>query len=174
VPATKFTKEQHLQYLNMLGVVGTRWQHVLLGLPEYQNSNGWGLLTNLWSQGRVKMSTAYSYMKELKSPTTQRSFILNAIKAGLVLCDDRDLMLELTGHKGDQQALEKRRALERRKNGRPGNSRRGLSSPEIWLSQELREKLDIFFDEAIDELVKAAEGITAHTTTSAGAVQSAA
>lgn len=162
--ATKYTNAQHVQYLNMLGVVGKRWEQALHGHPECQTSIGWNLLTNLWSQGRVKMTTAYSFMKELKSSTTQRSFILNAIRAGLILCNDATLMVELTGTEEERRALAKRRSTEQKRKGKTGDKdygRRGLSSPEIWLSHAFREKLDVFFDEAIEELIKAASAIEA-------------
>jgi hypothetical protein len=150
---TKYSSGQHAEYLKMLSVIGTKWSHAMLEKPEYANSAGWNLLTNLWNRDKVKMSDAYTFLKELRSPTTQRKFILEAIRSEFVECSDRELTDELRGVRRG-----------RRTTTNVSVSRRGAASPEIWLSARVRRSLDLLFDEAIEELIKVASTISAQAS----------
>jgi hypothetical protein len=137
----RYTREDQDAYFRMLGVVGTRWEGAV-GRADYRNSIGWNLLTRLWREGRIKMSTAYDFMPDVKSPTTRRLWIQKAIADGIVESSDAALVRQL-------------------RSGKKPKLPRGQNSPDIWLNAEIRAKIDAFMDDVLDELLKTARDIRA-------------
>ena len=142
MPEGRYTQEDQDAYFRMLAVVGTRWEEAI-GRADYRNTTAWNLLTRLWRAKRVKMSAAYDFMPEVKSPTTRRLWLQKAIAEGIVECADARLVAQLRG-------------------GKKPSLPRGQSSPEVWLNAEIAAKIDRFMDDVIDELLKTADGVKAH------------
>ena len=142
MPPSRYTPEDQDAYFRMLAVVGTRWEDAI-GRGDYRNTTAWNLLTRLWRAKRVKMSAAYDFMPEVKSPTTRRLWIQKAIADGVVDCADERLVTALRS--GKKPALP-----------------RGQNSPEIWLNAEIAGKIDRFMDDVLDELLKTAASVRAH------------
>jgi hypothetical protein len=142
MPDSRYTQEDQDAYFRMLAVVGTRWEEAI-GRADYRNTTAWNLLTRLWRAKRVRMSTAYDFMPEVKSPTTRRLWLQKAIADGVVECADARLVAALRA--GKKPALP-----------------RGQNSPEVWLDAEIGAKIDRFMDDVLDELLKTAEGVKAH------------
>ena len=140
MPGSKYTRDEHQKYFEMLDVIGTRWQ-TAVGRPEYRNSTGWNLLTRLWREGPVKMSHAYEFMRDVRSPTTRRAWVQKAITDGLVECSDTTLAQKL-----------------RTGSGKP-TLPRGQSSVEISLNPSVAERVGAFMDEVLDELLKTADTV---------------
>jgi hypothetical protein len=147
MPVRRYAREDHEAYFRMLAIVGTRWEEAV-GRAEYRSQTGWNLLTRLWREGRVKMSTAYEFMREVKSPTTRRLWIQKAIADSIIECSDTGLMREL--RKGRKPALP-----------------RGQNSPDIWLNPEIAAKIDAFMDDVLDELLRTARDVSARAGASA-------
>ena|ERR1051326_2151562 len=141
----KYARDDYEAYFGMLGVLGTRWE-IAVGHPGYRNSTGWHLLTKLWRQGPTKMADAYAFLTEIKSADKKRKLVEGAIKDELIECSDAMLVRKIRGK------------LQEGENPEP---RRGKVSPDIWLSSEMNERIDIFLDEVIDELIKTAASIKA-------------
>lgn len=139
MPVPRYTRAEHEAYFKMLAVVGTRWEDAI-GHPEYRNSTGWNLLTRLWREGRVKMSSAYEFMRDVKSPTTRRLWIQKAIADRIVECSDDHLVRQV-------------------RSGRKPSLPRGQNSPDIWLNPEIVAKIDAFLDDVLDELLRTAEQV---------------
>jgi hypothetical protein len=146
MPLQRYAREDHEAYFRMLAVVGTRWEEAV-GRAEYRSQTGWNLLTRLWREGRVKMSTAYEFMRDVKSPTTRRLWIQKAIADGIIECSDPGLTHDL------------------RKGGKPALPR-GQNSPDIWLDPKIAAKIDAFMDDVLDELLRTAGGIRARADAS--------
>jgi hypothetical protein len=142
MPGSRYTPEDQDAYFRMLAVVGTRWEDAI-GRADYRNTTAWNLLTRLWRAKRVKMSAAYDFLPDVKSPTTRRLWIQKAIADGIVDCADARLVKQLRS--GKKPALP-----------------RGQNSPEIWLTAEIAAKIDAFMDDVLDELLKTAERVKAH------------
>jgi hypothetical protein len=136
---SRYSREDQDAYFRMLGIVGTRWEGAI-GRADYRNTTGWNLLTRLWREGRIKMSAAYEFMPDVKSPTTRRLWIQKAIADGIVECSDPQLVRQLRS--GKKPALP-----------------RGQNSPDIWLNPEIAAKIDRFMDDVLDELLRTASGI---------------
>lgn len=143
MPGPRYSREDQDAYFRMLGVVGTRWVGAI-GRADYRNSTGWNLLTRLWREGRIKMSGAYEFMPDVKSPTTRRLWIQKAIADGVVECSDARLVRQL-------------------RNGRKASLPRGQNSPDVWLNSEIAAKIDGFMDDVLDELLRTARGIRARS-----------
>jgi hypothetical protein len=137
----KYLKKQQLQYLAMLGKVGEDWQIAVGG--KYRSSAGWRLLTTLWRDEKIKMPEIYKALRELSSTNTQRAFVIDAIRDGLVECDDHALTQRLRNPTGSTRHNKK--------------DRRGLTSPYVWLSDTTKKELDAFFDKAIEQLLSTAD-----------------
>ncbi len=142
MPESRYTQEDQDAYFRMLAVVGTRWEEAI-GRADYRNTTAWNLLTRLWRARRVKMSAAYDFLPDVKSPTTRRLWIQKAIADGIVECADARLVKQLRG--GKKPALP-----------------RGQNSPEIWLNAETGAKIEVFMDDVLDELLKTADRVKAH------------
>ena len=141
MPGSRYTREDQDAYFRMLGVVGTRWEGAI-GRADYRNSTGWNLLTRLWREERIKMSAAYDFMPDVKSPTTRRQWVQKAIADGVVECSDAALVRQL-------------------RSGKKPEMPRGQNSPDIWLSPEISAKIGTFMDDVLDELLRTARAITA-------------
>ena len=98
----------------------------------------------------MKMTETYQSFEGLMSQNTQRQFVLDAIKDGLLECDDNSLVQRLREPVKNSQGKR--------------NDRRGLSSPHVWLSERAREEMDIFFDKAIDQVMRTAEEVRSEVT----------
>ncbi|MGH8428720.1 MAG: hypothetical protein ACRES7_12225 [Gammaproteobacteria bacterium] len=120
----------------MLAVIGTRWEDAI-GHANYRSRTGWDLLTRLWREKRIKMSAAYEFMPDIKSPTTRRMWIQKAIADGVIECSDAQLARQL-------------------RSGKKPSLPRGQNSPDIWLNPKISAKIDAFMDDALDELLKTA------------------
>ena len=138
MPDSRYSRDEHEAYFKMLNVIGTRWEDTLRR-PDYRNSTAWNLLTKLWREERVKMSIAYEYMRDVKSPTTRRVWMQKAIADGLIECSDENLVHQL-------RSGSKNPVLPR-----------GVNSPEVWLNPMFREQLDSFLDDVIDDLIRTAD-----------------
>lgn len=147
----KYSKKKHQQYLTMLDRVGASWQNAMGGRIAYRNSAGWRLLTQLWRDEKIKMSDAYRYLSDQMSPNTQRRFVLNAIRDGLIDCDDDALVQKERGSFYPAQSDK----------SKTDHGRRGFNSPLIWLSEATRQDIDSFFDSAIEEVIRTAETVQA-------------
>jgi hypothetical protein len=145
MPGSRYAREDQDAYFRMLAVVGTRWEDAI-GNAGYRNSTGWNLLTRLWREGRTKMSTAYEFIPDVKSPTTRRLWIQKAISDGIVECSDARLVRQL-------------------RSGKKPSLPRGQNSPDIWLNSEIGTKIDRFMDDVLDELLKTASGIRTRSLT---------
>lgn len=143
MPGARYTREDQDAYFRMLAVVGTRWVGAI-GRADYRNTTGWNLLTRLWREGRVKMSAAYEFMPEVKSPTTRRLWIQKAIAEGIVECSDTRLVRQL-------------------RTGKKPSLPRGQNSPDVWLNLEVRAKIDAFMNDVLDELLKTANAVKEHS-----------
>lgn len=139
MPGARYTREDQDAYFRMLAVVGTRWVDAI-GRADYRNTTGWNLVTRLWREGRVKMSAAYEFIPDVKSPTTRRQWILKAIADGIIECSDIGLVRQL-------------------KSGKKPSLPRGQNSPEIWLNSNISAKIDAFMDDVLDELLKTSDGV---------------
>ncbi|HKT19364.1 MAG TPA: hypothetical protein VJR47_15050 [Stellaceae bacterium] len=139
---SRYSQEDQDAYFRMLAVVGTRWEEAI-GRADYRNTTAWNLLTRLWRARRVKMSAAYDFMPEVKSPTTRRLWLQKAIADGVIDCADAALVAAL--RRGQKPALP-----------------RGQNSPEVWLNPEISAKIDRFMDDVLDELLKTAASVRAH------------
>lgn len=142
MPGSRYTPDDQDAYFRMLAVVGTRWEEAI-GRADYRNTTAWNLLTRLWRAKRVRMSAAYEFMPEVKSPTTRRLWLQKAIADGVVDCADARLVAALRA--GKKPAL-----------------LRGQNSPEVWLDTAISAKIDRFMDDVLDELLKTAAGVKAH------------
>ncbi len=147
MPESRYTRDDHEAYFKMLAVVGTRWEEAI-GRADYRNPTGWNLLTRLWREGRVKMSGAYEFIRDVKSPTTRRIWIQKAIADGIVDCSDAVLTRALRS--GKKPALP-----------------RGQASPDIWLSAKIAAKIDVFMDDVLDELLRTADDVKARAARAA-------
>lgn len=142
MPGSRYGQEDRDAYFRMLAVVGTRWEDAI-GRADYRNTTGWNLLTRLWREKRVRMSAAYDFLPDVKSPTTRRIWIQKAIADGIIECSDARLVGQLRS--GKKAALP-----------------RGQNSPDIWLNPEIAAKIDVFMDDVLDELLKTADRVKAH------------
>ena len=138
---SRYTREDQDAYFRMIGVVGTRWESAI-GRADYRNTTGWNVLTRLWREGRIKMSAAYDFMPDVKSPTTRRLWIQKGIADGIIECSDSALARQL-------------------RSGKKPKLPRGQNSPDIWLNAEIGAKIEAFMDDVLDELLKAARAVTA-------------
>lgn len=145
MPRARYTREDQDAYFRMLAVVGTRWVEAI-GRADYRNTTGWNLLTRLWREGRVKMSAAYEFIPEVRSPTTRRAWIQKAIADGIVECSDAQLTRQLRG-------------------GKKPSLPRGQSSLDIWLNSEISAKIDAFMDDVLDELLRTADSVKRRSPT---------
>jgi len=146
----KHNQIQHLQYLTMLDKNATNWVVAVRGRGTYSSSAGWRLLTGLWKHDSVRMTEAYGYIRELMGTNSQRAFVLGAIRDGLIECEDKELENQLRGSTNTSSSEETR-------------NRRGLSSPNVWLSDGTRKAIDSYFDEAVAELLRTADSIKAES-----------
>lgn len=142
MPGSRYSRDDQDTYFRMLAVVGTRWVDAI-GRADYRNTTGWNLLTRLWREGRVKMSAAYEFIPEVKSPTTRRQWIQKAIADGIVECSDERLVQQL-------------------RSGKKPSLPRGQNSPDVWLNSAIRAKIDAFMDDVLDELLKTADRVRVH------------
>jgi hypothetical protein len=145
MPGSRYRREDQDAYFKMLGVVGTRWEGAI-GRADYRNTTGWNLLTRLWREGPIKMSAAYEFMPDVKSPTTRRLWIQKAIADGIVECSDARLVRQL-------------------RSGKKPSLPRGQNSPDIWLNSEIAGRIDRFMDDVLDELLRTANGIRVRSAT---------
>ena len=50
MPGARYTRADQNAYFRMLAVVVKRWVQAI-GRPDYRNTTGWNLLTQLWREG---------------------------------------------------------------------------------------------------------------------------
>jgi hypothetical protein len=143
MPGSRYTRADQDAYFSMLSVVGTRWESAI-GHADYRNSTAWNLLTRLWREGRIRMSAAYDFMPDVKSPTTRRLWIQKAIADRIIDCSDATLVRQL-------------------RSGKKPKLPRGQNSPDIWLNAAISAKIDAFMDDVLDELLRTAGTVKARS-----------
>jgi hypothetical protein len=125
--ATKYTRAQHKQYLEMSDTNGRSWLDVFRGDTDFYSAAYWDLLTEIWRADKpVRKTDALRYMKAIKSAHTASKYVEFAIKRGFLLETDN-----------------------------PEDARSKLLS----LSDEMRARLDQFFDTAIGNLRQTSQDI---------------
>jgi hypothetical protein len=139
--ALKYSGAQHREYFKMIDLLRLRWKHIFNEKPQYSTTIFRSFILDMWKVDRVTLSSACNLIADMQSINTQREYIYR-------LCDDR--IIESDVYVGSDK---NKRELEDRFG-------RGRSSPLIWLSHEARAKVDLFLDNAIDEIARTYNAIS--------------
>lgn len=135
----RFERRDREAFVRLINMFGTEWA-AAIGDQEYRNSTSWNLLIRIWDADRVKMSTAYEFMRDVKSPTTKRHWIQKAIADGILECSDVELARKL-------------------KSGETTSLPRGHHSPNIWLNKKVAARIDLFLDNMLEQILKTGDEI---------------
>ncbi len=119
----KYNDKQRKEYLNMIDKIGRNWLDVFRDNEEFYSAEYWDLLTKIWRRrGSVKRAEALKFMTSVKSVQTAGKYIDKALQ---------------------EEVLIKSKESE---------DKRDKRSTFLELSEEIRKRMDLFFDNAVTEI----------------------
>lgn len=141
--ALEYTSEQHSEYLKMYDIIRLRWRHLFGDKIQYNTNMFRAFILGMWKVENIPLADACLMLPELRSPNTQREYIYKLYDSKIL---SSNVYVGTDKTRRDHEA----------------SYGRGKASPSVWLNSDIREKVDLYLDEAVDEIVKLAASVTAH------------
>ena len=83
---SKYTREQHEEYLDMLNHIGMRWTAAFRGNIKFYSAAYFDLFTGMWNEGvPIKKTDALELIKALKSSHTVAKCVDAAVRKNLII-----------------------------------------------------------------------------------------
>ena len=136
----KYTMDQHSEYMKMMDFIRLRWRHLFNDKIQYKTNMFRSFILGMWKVESMPMADACLMLPELRSANTQREYIYK-------LYDNEIITSNVYV------------GTDKSRRDREGSYGRGRSSPLVWLSDDTRKKVDLYLDEAVDEILKMARDV---------------
>lgn len=136
-----YTYFQYHEYLQMNDMIRLRWKYLFDGRPQYNTNLFRNFVIGMWKVESMSLADACLLLPELKSTNTQREYIYKLY--------DSNILNSVVYVGSDKNKRDEEKSYGR-----------GKASPLVWLSDEARAKVDLYLDDAVDQLVNTATKIT--------------